>query len=724
MSVKITNNTGTFDLPPDFNIEIEDTSPVYNERGSQSIAATIPASKNNLRLTDHIDRVDIDNAPVTDAYIVVSDGAYRRVGKMNITTVSRTNGIVSNIGFDESEIYNIWNSVSLRSLEGLPVYRPEGGTKDILAYMKEIMLEKRTDTPFHVFQICVAMPGKTENDQTIYYPELLNETTKDNDTLRYFLDGDARTKTLLLDNEIVQTSLPICYGITPFLKVSWILDTLFSLYGYTVVENPFTSHPQLSRLVVLNNAADCCVKGYIDYTDLMPECTICEFLQALYCRFGMVYFVNGKDKTVKLKFIKDIVTASATQDWSSLKASNPIINYSAPQQLKLSAGTTVAGPMKYLIAAPTAESLDKFLKPHNYIVSTKEHGYLNCDKSNGVYYFMKPHKKTAEDITSDFFPWDRGDNIGYHEITSIDESLPISHYYKNGVACPAYLFGKVHRYTNIASADVELPDNQENKTPLAFCFGMPVSSYDYPYGTVRCFTPSKEQIVDKDGHTFNISITFVGENGLFNRFWKEYDAILRHANHHIEEDLHLNHDQLLNTDFSQTIGQNGQRLLIDNFRYTLPLQSSRPASVNFRTLKLLKPYDLEKEQKVPVIEQEYIWVLYEDRKEMSEYATREQVQNWRALIKPPDKWVGLNWKNEVIDPISDAEFPFTVPTKDDYDNHRKHYIKKANYSFDLSYNYQEFVMISSSGIPIYNSRTKGNVHYDVKFNVEIRADKL
>lgn len=44
---------------------------------------------------------------------------------MNITQASHSTGIVSNIGFDESEIYNIWNSVTLRSFEGLPKYSPE-----------------------------------------------------------------------------------------------------------------------------------------------------------------------------------------------------------------------------------------------------------------------------------------------------------------------------------------------------------------------------------------------------------------------------------------------------------------------------------------------------------------------------------------------------------------------------------------------------------------------
>ena len=77
---------------------------------------------------------------------------------MNITQASHSTGIVSNIGFDESEIYNIWNSVTLRSFEGLPKYSPENGVEDVITYLDDIMNDRKTDTPFHVFQICVAIP--------------------------------------------------------------------------------------------------------------------------------------------------------------------------------------------------------------------------------------------------------------------------------------------------------------------------------------------------------------------------------------------------------------------------------------------------------------------------------------------------------------------------------------------------------------------------------------
>ena len=36
MALRISNASGTFDLSKDFSTEIEDSSPIYNERGSQS----------------------------------------------------------------------------------------------------------------------------------------------------------------------------------------------------------------------------------------------------------------------------------------------------------------------------------------------------------------------------------------------------------------------------------------------------------------------------------------------------------------------------------------------------------------------------------------------------------------------------------------------------------------------------------------------------------------
>lgn len=651
MSLKIATQNENFDLPANFSIEIEDTSPIYNERGSQSVAATLPATRKNIRLTNYISRLDTDHAPTEDARVIVSDGIYQRIGKMNITQASRSDGIVSNFGFDESEIYSIWNAVSLRSLTGLPVINNIGGPIGAAIYLNEVMTEKRKNEDFFVFQICVANPNKSETEsgqeqeKTTFYPEYLNEIRPLGQE-SYGLYVSARQETYLINNDPVITSVPDGYGTTGFLKVSYILDFIFKKYGYTLSENPFATHPQLSRLCALNNTADVCVKGFLDYADFMPDCTINEFLQALHCRFGMVYFIDGKLKKAKIKLLKDIIDHPHPEDWSLSIASEPVINYNQPAQLKLSAGTSIEG------AAPATESINSFLLKYRYFVTTNvNNGYLYHDNAHGQFQKKNLITKVIENVSSDFFPWDRSADISYEEISSVDESLPmISPDQFHKYTCPAYLMGKVHKYTNLASSNVELPDSQDKQTPLCFCFAHPLKSHTHPFGSPRCYNPVGVQTAG-----FDFSLTFIGEDGLFNHFWKEYDAVLRHANHTIESKLHLNTNRLLNSDTSKPVAINGQQLLLDNIRYTLPLSLSSPSNVTFRTLKLLKPYDLKTEQTIPIKEApNTAWVFFSDIE--VEFNKVKEI-----LIKENDTWWYHESETQIITKPEENEFNIYEP---------------------------------------------------------------
>lgn len=90
-------------------------------------------AQKQLRLNGHIQRTDIDSAPVADERVTVADGVYHRIGKMNIVNTSEE-GITFNVGFGESELYSIWNAVSLQSIK-LPVYQPEGGVPELISYI-------------------------------------------------------------------------------------------------------------------------------------------------------------------------------------------------------------------------------------------------------------------------------------------------------------------------------------------------------------------------------------------------------------------------------------------------------------------------------------------------------------------------------------------------------------------------------------------------------------
>lgn len=721
MALRISNTSGTFDLPKDFSTEIEDSSPIYNERGSQSIAATIPGTRNNLRLNNYINRTDIDSAPIADERVTISDGVYHRVGKMNTTKASENDGITFNVGFGESELYSIWEDVSLQSIT-LPVIRPEGGVSELLPYIIEN--SQKDDSPFCLFPVAVSCNRKKDNDTVTDYAEYINN----------YRDGywwKARTETFFINGEPVEVSLPEGYGIVPFIKVSYILEAIFSTYGYTVTENPFTNHHQLGQLVVLNNAADCCVKGELKYADLMPDCTINEFMQALWCRFGLLYFVDGNTRKVRLKFIRDILNSKTTSDWTLQKASKPIINFEAPQQLKLSAATNVRGEDPRWTAAPAADSLDKFLKPYHYIVTTKANGYLTYSTESGLYYKTDNITGRSELVSTDFFPWDRGADMAYKEITSIDEFLPSAterfkgNIYKY-IRVPYYLFGKVHRYTTISSSDVELSENLNYQTPLAFCFSFFDTRDRITYGSQICLDIFGEPVLNKqNGKACEISLLFVGKYGLFNHFWKEYDAILRHANHLIETDMHLSAQQCMNPDFSSPILLDGQRMLPDTIRYTLPKSSSFPATVKLRTTKLLKPYNLKEEQTVPIVDQKYKWALFDNKNSVVEAAVKPQKDAWRdEANRDGNSLYDLQYKNVSTDTV-DIKVPLSVPTEEDYNNKKEYFIRKVNYSFDLYYRIRYYLGTTPDGHLHYEiSNSRGGVHYDLQYDQSLRAELL
>ncbi|MCS2957605.1 hypothetical protein NXX53_11625 [Bacteroides salyersiae] len=241
MSLKISNSKGIFNLPPDFTLEIEDNSPVYSSEGSQSTTATFPPTPQNFRLISHAHRPDTSIKPLADDdRCLITDGYTTRIGSMNITDTSTSKGITANIGFDESEAYRIWNAINLRSLK-LPVYTPEGGLPELITWLEDILKERITDTPFYVFTVCTSNATLENDNIKTSYPEYLNQY--------YWKQGlhlfsEERIETFCIGNEPVTVTVPAGYGITAFLKVSYILEAIFSTYGYTIAENPFVTHHQ------------------------------------------------------------------------------------------------------------------------------------------------------------------------------------------------------------------------------------------------------------------------------------------------------------------------------------------------------------------------------------------------------------------------------------------------------------------------------------------------
>lgn len=355
------------DLPGEFVLPIEETSPVFNDAGSQSVSATVPATDRNSRLLKAPQRVDTasDSFRLKDADVV--DGATIRRGTLNVTEASLREGMTFNIGFDNAVAYSRWQSRKLSELSGLPVYRPRAleGYTDVELLLMELWRLWRDERYSEIKDLAIfpLALSRGEHDGSEYW-ELLNVPREvegmDNLTAPFYqltevLRVPAKVKRVI-GGTVTDVNTPKGYMVSPFIKVWRVIELIFADLGMKVDGNPFKSDPELERLVVLNNAADTICRGRIDYANLMPDSTVEEFMEALWVRFGMVYKVDCDTGVATVRFLKDILTGTPQLDLDPLISDWPKITYLTPQYISLGNATSLDG------AEPAQERFEDFAR--------------------------------------------------------------------------------------------------------------------------------------------------------------------------------------------------------------------------------------------------------------------------------------------------------------------------------------------------------------------------
>lgn len=650
--LKIKTNKGYLDLGGDFTVQIDEKSPVMNDRGSQTVPVTVPCTGNNAKITGFAHRLDMGVKPMNeDQACTVLDGVYKRTGKINIVSAGKKEGITLNIGFDNSEAYSAWKAKKLNAIT-LPV-KEYSSVNSLCAHLQQVLGGYQTD--YAVFQI---MTGNDSKDNQSY-PKYLNYITPVSEGSKvYKLRYQARTETFLVNGTPTAVTLPEGYGVTAFLYVWRVLELVFSEFGYTITENPFKTDKQLYNLVILNNAADCCVKGKLSYADLMPDCTVEDFLNALYVRFGLVYNVSSDTKTATLRLIRDIVDDVPDIDLSRSLTDEPLITYETARQMKLSAKTSFTG------AAPSVERFEDYLKDQEVarlarVDVSQRVIHLNYEETTGRWFKWDEDNKRLTYSSSSFFSWDRkSDSIEDYELTSDDECVPMD-FAPNDILSPQYLADYVHRYTYLkTSSNNDDEDSEKVETPLSFVFAFTSSQNSkYPFGSVLPYTSEGEEVILTLGSKHTISLLFQYKNGLFINFWKKYDAIIRHSFNQVEANTLLPVHQLMSMDILTPVALRGQYLLFDGLSYSLPANKIVPVDLTLRTLRLIAPYNLDEEHFIKDFGSTlYVWKLVRNTQAEVQENKKQEVLNYL-------KGLGFTIENERYWTITDG---FINPGTDDY----------------------------------------------------------
>lgn len=349
---RITIDGEELDLPKGFSIAIEETSPVWNDMGSQSVTASVPATPRNRRLMRFPDRPYAAIGPADRApRCMVQSGAYIRSGRLNITGANAKT-IDFNIGFDNSEAYQEWKSKRLAELKGLPS-RTFASMTEAKNFIEGVYTSaKPQESDLAVFPVCLSKTTAKENDKETTYYEIVNDMA-DNPF------RENRTVMRVIDNTPTEVSVPQGYGCTPFLRVWRIVELIFADLGLTPDRNPFKEDLDLSRLVVMNNTADTLCALKLRYKELMPDVTVEEMLNVLWVRFGLVYHTDFGSGTARLRLMRDLIKETPDGEMETMLNEPPATEYTERKYLRLSAGTSIEG------AEPTTDRLEDFLKGYD-----------------------------------------------------------------------------------------------------------------------------------------------------------------------------------------------------------------------------------------------------------------------------------------------------------------------------------------------------------------------
>lgn len=658
----------TIDLSDNVSISVEDTSPIFNEIGSQTMPVTAPMTRLNRQVFSGVHRVDAGvnpNAP--ERCVEVVQGAYSRRGVMNLTEAGYE-GFTFNIGFDNSTAYAKWKTRKLGELSKLPVYRTDPNaqgepTEQLMSYLYGIYTQSEPSRDdFAVFPVAVNKEEAGSDAEKKTYWEVLN------------LVGPAGLEQPLavnrvIDSKVTQVSIPDCYMVSPFLRVWRVLELVFADLDMEVMENPFKSDPELCRLVVLNNAADSCCRGEIKYADLMPECMVQEFMNALWTRFGLTYHLDYNMGRVRLRLIKDIINGRDVMDLGTLIAEMPRVSYLSPQYVRLSAKSSIEG------AAPACERFEEFAKGLNIqrirmgtnvsewqnvgtSTSPEWDGDVSFDPNEedpwqdwtwdsevaqpepdmpeqdfatdammlraaaapavtpntdelvlarefvtGMWYRLDAKNNSVRLSSSSFFNWDpETENVDALDIASEDEFVPVErvstfgtdsgHEYND--ICPLYLFGARHYHSYVAGGE---GSNSKESTPLAFMFAY--TKDGKTFGRITPEGPDGKPMTLDDGSTPKTSLLFQFKDGLFARYWKDFDEILRHGNRTIEVDIRVRKCDLRKIFTYAVYRFHGVRCLVDTLSYSLPAGDWVQVTLKLRTIQTQGDYDLQAEQGIP-----------------------------------------------------------------------------------------------------------------------------
>ena len=696
-----------FDIPSDFKMQIDNTSPVFNALGSLIVSASIPNDQpgTNRRLLGFPNRAESSERPPSEMPVIVSYGSFIRNGSLTVNSAINSKGTFScSIAFDEGEMYERMKTVKLKDLNSLQVIIMP--VSDIVAMLNRLVHYDDPQSDLSVFPLCLDNFENyeiTEGSPMKYNRELLflngykeseDGTTYNLTDIDHYYNASA---------ERVEVDLP-GFGISPFVRVWKILELIVAHLGYYIGSNPYKEHFQLRKLVAVNNVADAIVSGRIDYKVLMPDITMGDFLSSLFARHGARLFFNSNTRVVDIVLLKDILQSEEYRQLDGYQSSPYDLVFTKAKQLKITGQRSL---YRTSVASDTWE--DFYAKYNGQIdkrpfVSTFNHGGVWYSTIHGVFYqTATTGNAIPKFISSIHFDWDKKvEKMDYEEISGNDECMIQTGYgYIDSieVVSPVFSTGPAFFYTGLLVKQ-EQTDEKAVDCPLAFAFSMGNALTSVNFGSIFPYNPDSfpilEYYIDEEGNEYNYALTYSGKDGAFQRFFRDYDAFFRYSNHEHTCDYKLPVTFLSNLNMQAKAMLANQPLLLDRIPHQLG--ASETVTVVARTTRLYEPYDLDTDYAEPVSAGIlYKWMQTNNMPDKVLSAQIAKIEELKARendphVDPKYRFVSLIY-DRIVEDITkpSSQLWLLPPTQYDYESGRLASRGTYKVKVNFKHTYSEFV---------------------------------
>lgn len=617
--MKITNldKGEAYQLAPETQLEVERTNPFFNDWGEQSVPLSIPDTPHNRRILGYSDQMG-NTKKMQRVNASIQDGEFYIACKQAVLSSKHNESIQTSFYMNEGAFYANMKRVSLKEVFKDEFVPGVNTVEEAINWCRSLM--DNSDPNYAIFPILVdddsgvdsgynykiinAFGQMMEKRVSRRTPEGRTEVV----TVHYFvldnIDGsdfyNATQQTEVVNQ--VNITLTPGYYISPFVRANYVLKRVLLHFGYTLLDNFFTQTAPFNKMVLVNNVMDSIVNGKIRIAHLLPDVTCQDILDLYRKKFNCEFIPDELHKTVTIKHFSEVLNEPVADDLTDCMTEEPHMEYKAE------------GDYKRLSLIPSDSLADNEVKDSfenlSDLIQTYPSAYF--DKEDGCFYRegFSGASKVIEKVATSAFKFDLG---GDTEVTSVEipECLPELRVLKQTyeglrtIEKKVLYVGKYQSLNSkmlVANEEVvedEATTSSQSKLPIMLAIpfqaqwistnqGRGGGSGSIIHNQWTTATLSNCDYMDPTRRLWDYTLHYYGPDGIFEKFYRTYDTLLRNSLHTIKAKFLLPSFLKRSLPSWQKVMLRNTTLLINKFKYTVG-GKNEPTESEFLTIRCYEP---------------------------------------------------------------------------------------------------------------------------------------